>query len=129
MQNTKKAIDWLQVSKKVMPYVLVMAIVVIGCALSTSGYSCDVWDKAKTTAKDIYEQVRELATYVAAAAFVISLLIALCMRDQRKVDMALDVAKKVVVIYLLILGAGWIFQWGRDLMTGAPDIFGTGIST
>ena len=124
MMKRIKNFNGKQFLKKATPYLLTALMVALCCASMVTGYGCDVWDKGQTTAKDVYTNVRNLSTYVAGAMFVIALLIAMFSKDQRKTDMAIDWAKKIFVIYLVILGAGWIFQWGKELMSDAPDIFG-----
>ncbi len=88
--------------------------------------SSNIWDKGKTTFKGIYDNVLSISIYVAAAFFIIALLVSFFVRDQRKVEVFFDWAKRIIFVYLIILGAGWLFAYGRELVSGAPDIFGTG---
>lgn len=121
-----KNIDYKPVLKKVLNVCLMLALVVCLVGISQTDFACtDIWNKSQTTAQDIYGKVRNLATYVAGTLFIISLGVSFFSKDERKVDQALGWAKRIFLTYLLILGAGYIFAYGRDLMSTAPDIFGT----
>lgn len=119
-------IDWKSIGKKVLKVTLMVALVVAFVNLAQTNYICDdIWTKSRTTAQDIYTNVKELATYVAGTLFIIALGISFFSKDQRKVDSALDWAKRIFIVYLIILGAGYIFSYGRELFSSAPNIFGS----
>ena len=44
--------------------------------------SSNIWDKGKTTFKGIYDNVLSISIYVAAAFFIIALLVTFFVRDQ-----------------------------------------------
>ena len=113
--------------KKAMHLCLIIALVICIAGISQSDFACsDIWSKSQTTAQEIYGKVRDLATYIAGTLFIIALGVSFFSKDERKVDLAWGWAKRIFLTYLLILGAGYVFAYGRELMESAPDIFSGG---
>ncbi len=123
--NIMKEINWKSIGKKVLNATLMVALIVAFASLAQTNYMCDdIWSTGKSTAQDIYNNVKELATYIAGTLFIIALGISFFSKDQRKVDSAIEWAKRIFITYIVLLGAGYIFQYGRELVSNAPDIFG-----
>lgn len=123
--NTMQKINWKTIGKKALDAAFMVALVVAFANLTQTNYMCnDIWSTGKNTAKDIYDNVKSLATYVAGTLFIIALGISFFSKDQRKVDSAIEWAKRIFITYMVLLGAGYIFQYGRELVSNAPDIFG-----
>lgn len=79
----------------------------------------DVVTGGTALAKSIYSDVLKIATPIAIAAFVFSLLISMFSRDQKKIDTSRGIAKGVVITWVVILAAGGIMTYGQSLMTNA----------
>lgn len=116
------------VAKKALNVCLTLAFLVCILCISQSDFACtDIWTKSQTTAQEIYGKVRDLASYIAGTLFIIALGVSFFSKDERKVDVAWSWAKRIFFTYLLILGAGYVFAYGRELMESAPDVF-TGVN-
>lgn len=125
--KVKNKISSLEMGEKLKNVSCLLMFVFLTMQSQVMDFACssNIWDKGKTTFKGIYDNVLSISIYAAAAFFIIALLVTFFVRDQRKVEVFFDWAKRIIFVYLIILGAGWLFAYGRELVSGAPDIFGT----